>query len=328
MRMRRRAFIGLLGVVTFVCPVWVGGQQKAMPVIGFLNGGDQPKWRHLVAAFLDGLRESGFIEGQNIAIEYRWAEGQWDRLPGLANDLISRQVAIIVAGGGDLPALAAKNATATTPIVYTSGGDPVKSGLVASLNHPGGNVTGVTSFTFALGPKRLEILAQLVPDRLIAVLANTNDPLAAMELEHVQSAAQMLRRQLMVIPANTEAEIEAAFVNLVQKGAGSLFVGSGAYFTAQRDKLVRLAARHATPAIYEQREFVESGGLISYGISFVDQYKKLGRYTARILNGAKPADLPVEQPTKFELVVNLKSAKALALTVPQSILAGADEIIE
>jgi putative ABC transport system substrate-binding protein len=327
--MRRREFITLLGGAA-AAPVFAPHVARAqqMPVIGFLNGGTAAQWRHLVEAYHKGLDQVDYVEGQNVKIEYRWAEGQWDRLPILAADLVQRQVSVIATGGGDLPALAAKAATSTIPIVYTSGGDPIKSGLVASLNRPGGNVTGITSFTSILGPKLLNILSELVRAPLIGVLVNSNDPPAMVELEMVRSAARAQNQRLLVLTANTENEIDGAFTRLAEERAGALFVGAGAYFTTRRDQLVRLAAEHAIPTIYQQREFVETGGLIGYGISFTDQYRQLGVYTGRVLNGAKPADLPVQQPTKFELVINLKSAKALTLEISPTLLAIADEVIE
>jgi putative tryptophan/tyrosine transport system substrate-binding protein len=266
--MRRREFIFLAGSAAVVWPPMVRAQHQPMPVIGFLNGGTAARWRHLVEAFREGLNETGYVEDQNVKIEYRWAEGQWDRLPALAADLVGRHVNVIATGGGDPPAMAAKAATSTIPIVYTSGGDDVKSGLVASLSRPGGNVTGVTSFTSSvLGPKRLNILSEPVRAPLIAVLVNSNDPPALVELEMVRAAAQRHDQRLLVLSANTENDIDAAFTKLEQERAGALFVGSGAYFETRQDQLVRLAAEPAIPTIFQQREFVEAGGLIGYGIS-------------------------------------------------------------
>jgi putative ABC transport system substrate-binding protein len=324
---KRREFVMLLGGALFAWPLATYAQQ-AIPVIGFLNGGTATNWKHLVEAYHRGLRELGYVEGQNFRIEYRWAEGQWDRLPTLAADLVRQRVTVIAAGGGDVPALAAKAATKTIPIVYTSGGDPVKSGLVDSLSHPGGNVTGVSSFPSELGPKRLDILNDLVRVDLVAVLVNSNDPVSRAELQVVEEAAQARGLKLLVLHANSESEIEDAFAQLIRERAGALLVGAGAYFAARRDQLVRLAAERVIPTIYQQREFVERGGLISYGINFSDQYRQLGIYTGRILKGAKPADLPVQQPTNFELLINLKAARELGLAVPPALLVRADEVIE
>src|SRR5262249_35380504 len=298
---KRREFVTLLGGALFAWPLATYAQQ-AIPVIGFLNGGTATNWKHLVEAYHRGLRELGYVEGQNFRIEYRWAEGQWDRLPTLAADLVRQRVTVIAAGGRCVPALAAKAATKTIPIVYTSGGDPVKSGLVDSLSHPGGNVTGVSSFTSELGPKRLDILNDLVRVDLVAVLVNSNDPVSRAELQVVEEAAQARSQKLLVLHANSESEIEDAFAQLVRERAGALLVGAGAYFAERRDQLVRLAGERVIPTIYQQRKFVERGGLISYGINFSDQYRQLGIYTGRILKGAKPADLPVQQPTNFELL--------------------------
>jgi putative tryptophan/tyrosine transport system substrate-binding protein len=319
---RRELLLVLSGAVTAARAL--RAQQKAMPVIGFLGGASPGPNAPFVAAFHQGLSETGYVEGQNLAIEYRWAEGQYDRLPALAADLVSRKVDLIVAtSGGPLPALAAKNATSTIPIVFSMGGDPVALGLVASLARPGGNITGFSNLARELMPKRLELLSELVPRaRGIAVLVNTERNIGEM-----QQAARAKGVQLQILKAGTEGEIEAAFATLVRLHAGALVVGEPFYLN-QREQLVALAARHAVPAIYDWREYVVAGGLISYGTSLTAVYRQVGIYAGKILKGAKPADLPVMQPTTFELVINLKTAKALGLTIPQSLLARADEVIE
>jgi putative tryptophan/tyrosine transport system substrate-binding protein len=326
--MRRRDFTkGIVGSAA-AWPLAARSQQSAMPVIGFLNAGSAAKWQHLVEAFRRGLSEAGYVEGKNIVIEYRWADGQWDRLPALAADLVQRGVTLIVTGGGDPPALAAKAATTTIPIVFTSGSDPVKSGLVASFGRPGGNVTGLTSLNTEIGPKRLSLLSELAHTQVIAVLVSSSDPPALVELEQLKTAAQTQRKELEVFQANSETEIDAAFEAIEARRLNAIYVGSGAYYASRRDQLVGLAAQRRIPTIYQQREFVEAGGLISYGISFIDQYRHLGLYAGQVLHGAKPAELPVQQPTKFELVVNLRTAKTLDLTIPSGVLAITDEVIE
>jgi putative ABC transport system substrate-binding protein len=325
--MMNRRELMLLGSAMTV-PRSVGAQQKAMPVIGFLGiGSPGPVRAPYLAAFRQGLSEAGYIEGQNLAIEYRWAEGSSDRLPALAADLVGRKVDVIVTQGGTLPALAGKTATSTIPIVFTGGGDPVEQGLVASFARPGGNVTGFTFFLVELVPKRLELLSELVPDaRVIALLVNPRTPNSW--LGEVQQAALSRGVQLPILEAATESEIDAAFASLVELHAGALLIGPNPFFNDRREQLVALAARHAIAASYEWRESVVAGGLISYGPSLTAAYRQVGIYAGRILKGAKPADLPVQQPTTFELVVNLKTANALGLTVPPSILARADEVIE
>ena len=275
-------------------------------MIGFLNGGSSTRWAHLVAAYRRGLNEAGYAENQNVAIEYRWAEGHYDRLPALAADLVVRQVTVIVAGGGEPAALAAKAATSTIPIVFTVDGDPVKTGLVTSLSRPGGNITGQVSFAGALGAKRLGLVLDLVRTSLIAVLVNPNFPAGLNELADLEAASKVRGQQLLVLRATNESEIEAAFANIVERRPGAVIVCADVFFVARREMIVSLAARYAMPAIYVQREYPLAGGLISYEISFADQYRQLGGYTARILKGTKPADLPVLQPTKFELVINLR----------------------
>jgi putative tryptophan/tyrosine transport system substrate-binding protein len=326
--MERRTFISLLGGAAVAWPLAARAQQSALPVIGFLNGGSAAQWAHLVAAFRKGLSEVGYIEGQNVAIEFRWAEGQYDRLPAMAADLVQRRVAVIASGGGDPPALAAKAATTSIPIVFTSGNDPTKSELVSSLGRPSGNITGVSSFVAPVGSKRLDLLHQLVGAAFIGVLVNPINPSSRSELAEVEAAAQQLARQLLVVNASSEAEIEAAFSQLAERKVEALLVANDSFFTSRRLPIVTLAARHALPAIYIQREYVELGGLISYGIDFKDIYRQLGIYAGRILKGAKPTDLPVLLPTKFELLINLKTAKAPGLAVPDKLLVAADEVIE
>ena len=327
--MNRRAFIGLLVSATTVWSHVALAQQKVMPVIGFLSTASPSTDAASVAAFREGLGDTGYVEGQNLAIEYRRAEGRYDRLPALAADLVGRNVAVIVSAGGTVAALAAKNASSTIPIVFSIGGDPVAFGLVSSLAHPGGNLTGVSILIGELMAKRFELLSELAPQATaIALLVNPDNPLTEPMIREVREAARTKRVQLHILRAATEAEIDVAFAALPQLPANALVVGADPFFSTRRQKLAALAAGHAVPAIYEYREFVISGGLISYGPSLTAAYRQLGVYAGRILNGAKPADLPVEQPTKFELVINLKTAKALGLTVPQSLLERADEVIE
>jgi putative tryptophan/tyrosine transport system substrate-binding protein len=322
----RRDFITLLGGAA-AWPLGARAQQQAMPVIGYLSAGsrDPP----FTAAFHQGLNETGYVEGQNLAMEYRYAEGVYDRLPAFAADLVGRKVDLIVTIGGPAPALVAKKTTATIPIVFLSGDDPVESGLVASLARPGGNLTGFSIITTELMPKRFELLSELVPQaRVIALLVNPNRLTAERMTRDVQEAARATGPRLHILEAGTAGDIDAAFANLVQLHAGALLVGSDQFFSGQRDRFVALAARYNVPTMYGWREFAASGGLISYGTSRTAVYRQGGIYAGRILKGAKPADLPVQQPSKFELVINLKTANALGLTVPQSILARADEVIE
>jgi putative ABC transport system substrate-binding protein len=324
--MRRRDLILLLaGAIT---AAGAGrAQQKAMPVIGYLNFASPGPRAAVTAAFLQGLGETGYVEGQNLAIEYRWAEGRYDRLPGLATDLVGLKVDVIVAAG-PFPAIAAKSATSTIPIVFGAG-DAVGSGLVASLARPGGNLTGVSMMGGELQPKRLELLSDLVPEAgLIALLVNPNNPNAEGTIRNMEEAALAKGVQLPILKAGTGSEIDAAFASLIELHAGGLVVAADPFLSSRRDQLVALASRHTVPAIYESREYTASGGLISYGPSLTAAYRLVGTYTGKILKGAKPADLPVQQPTHFELVVNLNTAKALGLTVPPSILARADEVIE
>ena len=305
-------------------------QQKAMPVIGLLSSTSPGASAPFVAAFRQGLSEAGYVEGQNLAIEHRWAEGHYDRLPALAADLVGRKVDVIATSGGDRSALVAKDATSTIPIVFTVGGDPVELGLVASLARPGGNLTGVSGFAIELNPKRLELLSELVPQaRAIALLLNPNSPNAGRMMREVQEAVRAKGVELQILKASTESEIDAAFDSLDQLQAGALLLHAEPFFiNSQREQLLALAARHAIPMISGSRAMTVSGGLISYGSSLTALYRQVGVYVGKILKGAKPADLPIQQPTTFELVVNLKTAKALGLTVPPSILARADEVIE
>jgi putative tryptophan/tyrosine transport system substrate-binding protein len=325
--MNRRELLFFLGSAMTAART-LRAQQKAMPVIGFLNGTSQGAAAPFVAAFHQGLSGTGYVEGQNVAIEHRWAQYRYDRLPALAADLVSRKVDLIAACGGAGEAPAAKDATSTIPIVFTYGGDPVERGLVVSLARPGGNLTGVTIINVELMPKRLELISELVPQaKVIALLVNPNSQGAARIVREVQEGARTKGLQLHVLKASTESEIDTAFATLVQLRADAL-LPADPLFDSRREQIVGLAARHAVPAIYIRRDYVTVGGLISYGSNIPASYRQAGIYAGRILKGAKPADLPVEQPTTFELVVNLKTAKALGLTVPPSILARADEVIE
>jgi putative ABC transport system substrate-binding protein len=308
-------------------PLGARAQQPAPPVVGFLRSTPSASFTHLVDAFRQGLKEAGFVEGQNVTIEQRWADNHLDRLPGLVADLVRRQVEVIV---GNEPAVqAARAATTTIPIVFVIGGDPVARGLAASLNRPGGNLTGVTFFGNQLGAKRMELLRDLVPKAaVIAFLMDPASPWTVVELPDVEAAGRALGRQIVVVKAGDEREIDSAFAKIVQAGAGAIIVGGSPLFTSQRHALVALAARHAIPAIYDLRDYVEAGGLVSYSGSFPGAYRQAGVYAGRILKGAKPSELPVLQPTTFELAINLKTAKALGLEVPLIMRMTADEVIE
>jgi putative ABC transport system substrate-binding protein len=325
---RRREFITLLGGAA-AWPLAARAQQSAMPVIGFLNVASPEGYRPMVTAFRQGLQESGYIEGRNVTIEYRWAEGQSDRLPALAADLVHRQVAVIAATTTPA-ALAAKATTTNIPIVFETGGDPIQLGLIASLSRPGGNVTGVSRLNTEVMPKRLELLHELLPTATaIALLVNpTNPALAEAVLRASRAAIQTLGLDLHVLNASAESDFDAVFANVTQLRAGGLVIGADAFFTSRQEQLAALALRHAVPAVYEYREFVAAGGLASYGGSLPDSYRLAGVYSGRILKGEKPDELPVQQVTKVEMFLNLKTAKALGIKVPLALLGRADEVIE
>jgi putative ABC transport system substrate-binding protein len=325
--MRRRDFVSLLGIAAAAWPLAARAQQPA-PVIGFLSSGSQGPYQHLVAGFLQGLKETGYVEGQNVALEYRWAEGRHDRLQAMAADLVRRRVNVIAAT--TTPAALAAEATGTTiPIVFDTAGDPVRLGLVASLNKPGRNITGVAWLGSELVAKRLGLMRDLIPTaRAVAFLVNPADPRTKTQVSDIQEAARPLGLQIHVLHASTEAEINAAFVKLAELRTGALIVGTGELFNSRTELLVRLAARHGLPAIYQAREFVVAGGLISYGASRLDAHRQTGAYVGRILKGEKPTELPVLQSIKFELVINLKTAKTLGLAIPSGVLAIADEVVE
>jgi putative tryptophan/tyrosine transport system substrate-binding protein len=326
--MQRRGFITLIVGAATAWPLVARAQQSTLPMIGFLNSASLDGSTSLVAAFRQGLKEAGYVEGQNITVEFRWANGQYDRLPELAADLVRRQAAVIF-GGGPPAAHAAKATTATIPIVFVSGADPVKSGLVASLNRPGGNVTGATIFTGQLGAKQLGLLRELLPSSVVvAILVNPNNPVTENVVKDVRAAAVMTGHRIEIVSAGSEDEISKAFATLTELRPDAMIVGADPYFYSRSEQLVAMAARHAIPTIYELREYAANGGLISYGASVTDGYRQAGSYTGRILKGAKPADLPVLQPIKFELVINLRTAKTLGLTIAPGVLAIADEVIE
>jgi len=325
--MNRREVIALFGGAAAAWPLAGQAQQAAMPVIGYLAGGSLNK--PYVAAFHQGLKEGGYVEGQSVAIEYRFANGRYEQLPPLAADLAGRKVAAIFAEGGSASGRAAKRATSTIPIVFVNGDDPIRSGLVSSINRPEGNVTGASLYTAALGPKKLELLRELVRrSGTFGVLMNRGNPTAEREADTVAIAAKALGQQVHVIGASSEDDIERAFQTFVVEKVAALIVTTGAFFGDHKEHIVALADRYALPAIYDRREFAALGGLISYGTRFVDVFRQGGIYIARILKGGKPADLPVLQPTTFELVINVKTAKTLGLTVPQTLLVAADEVIE
>jgi putative ABC transport system substrate-binding protein len=327
--MKRREFVTLLGGGAAAWPLAARAQQAVRPVIGFISTRTSGDSAAVVAAFHQGLNEAGYSDRRNVAIEYRWAEGQYDRLPALVADLVRSKVSVIVSAGGDPAAQAAKAATATIPIVFVTGTDPVKAGLVSSFNRPSGNLTGVHVFLVGLGAKRLGLLHDLVPKAgLIAVLANPNLAPVGSDLRDVQEAAGSLGLKLHVLRAGTEPEIDNAFATMMRERADAVLVAADPFFTSRRDQIVALAARHAIPAIYELREYTAAGGLISYGTSLTDGYRQVGVYTGKILKGAKPGDLPVLQPTKLDLIINLKTAKTLGIAIPPGVLAIADEVIE
>ena len=326
--MRRREFITLLGGAV-ASPLAARAQQPALPVIGFMSGRSPEDSTHLVAAFRQGLAENGFVEGQTVAIEFRWADGDYDRLPALAADLVSRKVAVLVGVGGDVSAVVATKATRTIPVVFGMGGDPVKAGLVASFNRPGGNATGYTVLTSQMESKRLGLMRELVPGvSLIGILVNPQLPATVQELADLEPAAKGVNQQLFVARADNDAELDTALASFVQQRVGAFLVTSAPFFDTRMNRIVSFAAQNRLPAIYQFREYAVAGGLISYGPNIVESYRNAGVYVGRILKGEKPADLPVLQPTKFDFVINLKTAKALGLTVPPTLLAEAGEVIE
>ena len=326
--MRRRSFIALLGGAA-AWPLVARAQQPAMPAVGFLNSASAAEWTRFLTAFRRGLRETGFVDGVNVTVEFRWAEGQYDRLPTLATELVNRGIAVLVATGGSTSALAAKAATTTIPIVFSTGGDPVQEGLVVSLDQPGGNSTGVSLLTNVLVAKRLEILREVVPNAsVIGMLLNPRGAGAKAQLEDVEKAARTIGQQVHILRASSEREFEAVFATFAQTRIGALLVGADPLFSSRRDQLVALAARHRIPSIYEWREYAEAGGLMSYGSDLADGYHQVGIYVGRILKGEKPADLPVVQLTKVEFVLNLKTARSLGLTISLPLLGRADEVIE
>ena len=328
--MRRRDFIKIIaGSAGAVWPLAARAQQPAIPVIGFMSTRTPEDLAQALSAFRQGLAEADFVEGRTLKIEFRWAQGDYDRLAALAADLVDLRVAVLVAVGGDASALAAKKAAATIPVVFGIGGDPVKAGLVASFNRPGGNITGYTLWTNEMESKRLGLLLELVPAvPLIGVLANARAPSAGRGLEDLELAAKGINQRLLVVPANSDAELDTALVSFTRQRVGAFLVTASAFFDTRRDRIVGFAAQHRLPAIYQFREYAVAGGLISYGPSFAEGYQNAGVYVGRLLRGAKPADLPVLQPTKFEFVINLKTAKALELIVPPTLLAQAGEVIE
>jgi putative tryptophan/tyrosine transport system substrate-binding protein len=327
--MKRREFITLLGGAAAAWPLAARSQQAATPVIGFLNPASPTEFAYRVAAFRKGLAEMGYVEDQNVKIEYRWAQRQYDRLPELATDLVRHGVAAIAATGGLPSVRAAKTATAGIPIVFTFEGDPVEFGLVASLNHPGGNVTGITRISSLIVPKRIGLLRDLIPGiKTIAILMNSTSPANKTEVAAAEQAARTLGWQVRVLSSSGKGDFDAAFQPLTRERADALLVCTDPIFESQRDQIIALAAHHVVPAIYALREYPVSGGLMSYGASITDLYRQAGVYVGRILKGERPAELPVMQASKFELVINLKTAKALGLTVPPSLLIAADEVIE
>jgi putative ABC transport system substrate-binding protein len=327
--MKRRAFLLTLGGAAVGWPLSATAQQPSPPVVGFLHSATPAPAAGQQAGFLEGLKEAGFIEGKNVLIEYRWADGHPERLAALASDLVDRRVVAIAALGGDIAAIAAKAATTAIPIVFVNGSDPVKSGLVASINRPAGNVTGVSLFASAVDAKRLELLHALVPDvAIVGVLNNVFVAETDARSRALEVAAKSIGLQLSFFNINDDSDFDATFASLADRGVGALFVSGSPFFISRRDRLVSLVARHRIPAIYAWRELIDAGGLTSYGANVAGSYRQAGVYIGRILKGEKPADLPVQQPTKFEFVINLKTAKALGLTIPPNLLALADEVIE
>jgi putative ABC transport system substrate-binding protein len=326
--MKRRAFIALVGAAA-AWPLVARAQQPGMPAIGWMSGRSPDDSAHLLAAFRDGLRETGFVEGESVAIEYRWAGGQYDRLPAMAADLVSRAVAVLVGVGGDPSALAAKQATSTIPVVFGMGGDPVTAGLVASFNRPGGNATGFTLLTNLMEPKRVGLLHELVPAvTVVGALVNPHFPPVARQMQEIEAATRTINQKLFVAKASNDAELDAALGLLLQQRVGALLVAADPYFDTRRERIIAFAAENKLPAMYQFREFALAGGLISYGPRVTDSYRQGGIYAGRILRGAKPGDLPVLQPTKFDLVLNIKTANALGLAVPNAVQLLADEVIE
>jgi putative tryptophan/tyrosine transport system substrate-binding protein len=325
--MKRREFITLTGLAA-AWPLAAHAQQPlAVPIVGFLHGGSQAPYAQMVSAFRKGLSETGFDEGRNVVIEYRWADGNYDRLPGLADELVNRRIAVLYTSGGSVSALAARDAARGIPLVFVMGSDPVKAGLVASLSRPGGNATGVTLFTVELEAKRLELLRQLSPSlTVVAALINPSNPNAEDVTSYLQSAAKALGLEVRLLNAASESQLDTVLGNLPK--ANAMLVGNDPFFVSQRAKIIAAAARNSLPAIYQSREFPDSGGLASYGSNLAEMYRKSGIYVGQVLKGIKPSDLPVQQPTKFELVINLKTAKALGLELPATLLASADEVIE
>jgi putative ABC transport system substrate-binding protein len=329
LKRNRRDFLTLLGGAAVARPLAARAQQPAMPVIGFLGSRSPEDSAALVAGFRAGLGETGFVENRDVTIEFRWAEGHYDRLPGLSADLVSRQVAVIAAPGGIAAGLAAKVATAKIPIIFLTGADPVQFGLVSSLSRPGGNVTGVAILTNTLAPKQLELLHEVVPtSTLVAFLVNPKNPITESDTRDVRSAANTTRQQILVLNATNDSDLENAFTALAQQHAEALLVQSDPFFNSRPDKIVALAARHAIPAMYQWRDFPVAGGLMSYGTILADAYRQVGIYAGKILKGAKPSDLPVQQSVKVQLIINPKTAKALDLTFPITLLGRADEVIE
>jgi putative tryptophan/tyrosine transport system substrate-binding protein len=327
--MRRRDFIAMLGGAAAMWPLAARAQQGKMPVIGILASVSPAPYAPFIAAIKEGLRQTGYVEGRNVAIEYRWAEGQYDRLPQLASELVESGVAVMILVGGGATTAAAKAATATIPIVVVMGDDPVKTGAVAALNRPGGNVTGVSLLSVAMEAKRLQLLRELAPNvSVIAIVLNPNNPQADEQLQELQDAGHALGVQVEPFKAGSPSEIDTAFLNLVERRAGALLMAADAFFNTRREQFIVLSARHALPAIFPYREFPAAGGLMSYGTSLADAYRQEGIYAGRILKGEKPAEMPVQQAVKIELVINLQTAKSLGLTIPLALLGRADEVIE